>query len=227
MWSKRWYFKLMLIFFGPQKILQVSPWNRTGVPCQCVWCSVQWALASRSMSTLHCSVTVKNWLVSSWWPQTCSQDHFIGVALIVAHVTWMRSKFFANGLLFHALKHLCRALSLLHATLSAPPTNLDTRQVLWWWKLCCICQTFHSNRSIGPLDNLVWWVLPSDKKWTNLTIQTTSLQWWNNSNQMDVLGCKEATTMTTEQMIEKQLKAPDQPPEGSWWTKVSTRVCYL
>jgi len=35
---------------------------------------------------------------------------------------------------------------------------------------------------------------------------------------MDVLGCKEATTMTAEQMIEK---APDEPPEGSWWTKVS------
>jgi len=42
-----------------------------------------------------------------------------------------------------------------------------------------------------------------DKKWTDSTIQTMSLHWQNNSNQMDVLRCKEATTMTVEQMIEK------------------------
>jgi len=55
-----------------------------------------------------------------------------------------------------------------------------------------------------PLSNILWYSrLTSkgaykslDKKWTSSTIQTTSLQWRNNSNQMDVLGCKETTTMT-------------------------------
>jgi len=64
----------------------------------------------------------------------------------------------------------------------------------------------------------------NDKKWTSSTTQTMSLHWLNNSNQMDVLGCKEATTMTLKANDEK---APDEPPEGSWWTKVSTRMCYL
>jgi len=35
---------------------------------------------------------------------------------------------------------------------------------------------------------------------------------------MDVLGCRETTTMTLKANDEK---APDEPPEGSWWTNVS------
>jgi len=56
------------------------------------------------------------------------------------------------------------------------------------------------NDSQNEGNNL--WCL-TDKKWMSLTIQTMSLHWQNNSNQIDVLGCNKATTMTAKQMIEK------------------------
>jgi len=68
MWSNRWYFRFVLIFLGPRKILQPSPWNCMGALCHCVWCWAQCSFAATSISTLHCSVIVRMSFASSWWP---------------------------------------------------------------------------------------------------------------------------------------------------------------
>jgi len=56
-----------------------------------------------------------------------------------------------------------------------------------------------------------------DKKQTITTIQTTSLHWWNNWNNQEHWAATKVTMTIWKQMIEKK---PDEPPEGSWWTKV-------
>jgi len=61
-----------------------------------------------------------------------------------------------------------------------------------------------------------------DKISIKKTIQITSLHWQNDTKpkQWQSWSKNHLTNMTMTIMIEWAIKTPDEPPEGSWWTKV-------
>jgi len=71
--------------------------------------------------------------------------------------------------------------------------------------------------------------------WSKLVgIYWQEMNGFNNTNNESALmkqfktnGCVGLQGGNNNDSRTNDRKAPDEPPEGSWWTKVSTRVCYL